>query len=99
MENDSVVNSKQKNGHSSSNCNDSSDRIIADNSRSSRKYHSNSEKPCIPSSNSSSSDEFLELPFNDLSVSSGIYGAARNACYMNPNVPNIAPNSDLKQRR
>ena len=63
------------------------------------KDNKTSRKPCIASSNSSSSDEFLELPFNDLSVSSGIYGAARNACYMNPNVPNIASNSDSNKRR
>ena len=99
IENDSVGNRNQKNGHNSSNCNDSSDRIIVDNSRSSTQYHNNSQKQCIPSSNSSSSDEFLELPFNDLSVSSGIYGAARNACYMNSNVPNIASNSGSNKRR
>ena len=54
--------------------------------------------PCLESSNSSSSDEFLELPFNDLSVSSGIYGAARNACYTNANITNV-PSSSMNRKR
>ena len=85
-ENNAVMSSRHKNGHNSNHSNESSDRVIVDNSRNSRKYQSNSQKQCIASSNSSSSDEFLELPFNDLSVSSGIYGAARNASYMNSNL-------------
>ena len=86
IENNPTLPRQQKNGHNSNHCNASSDKVIVDNGRSSRKYQSNSQKQCIASSNSSSSDEFLELPFNDLSVSSGIYGAARNASYVNSNL-------------
>ena len=89
--------SKETNGPRARKCIEGSDGIVADNGR--HNEFPSTRKPCIASSNSSSSDEFLELPFNDLSVSSGIYGAARNACYMNSNVANIASNSGSNKRR
>ena len=96
IENDQTV-SKERNGPRARKCIEGSDGIVADNGR--HNEFPSTRKPCIASSNSSSSDEFLELPFNDLSVSSGIYGAARNACYMNSNVANIASNSGSNKRR
>ena len=58
----------------------------------------NERQSCLASSNSSSSDQFLELPFNDLSVTSGIYGAARNACYTNANITYM-PSSSMNRKR
>ena len=96
IENDQAT-SRERNGPKSRTCNERSDCNVVEKGRNNELR--STRKPCIASSNSSSSDEFLELPFNDLSVSSGIYGAARNACYMNSNVANIASNSGSNIKR
>ena len=98
MENDKLISRERNGADTSRNCsNDVSEDILVENSRAIE--FSAPHKPCITSSTSSSSDEFLELPFNDLSVSSGMYGAARNECHINSNATSITLNSGLNKRR